>query len=89
MWKTLKVYGIPQSSLLNNILKNLYEDSSCCVKVDSEITDFFDITTGVRQDCLLSPMLFIVTIDYIMQKTMEISGFTISWTERFKAPYQP
>jgi len=29
----------------------------------------FDILTGVRQGCILSPFLFLIVIDFIMRKT--------------------
>lgn len=55
--------------VLINIFKNLYLQSSCFVKTDSGHTDFFEIVTGVRQGCILSPLLFLVSLDYIMRQT--------------------
>ena len=41
-----------------NIIKNIYSDDSACMKVGSRLTKPFDINMGVRQGCVLSPLLF-------------------------------
>ena len=51
-----------------NVFKDLYLHSSCCVKVESGHTEPFEITTGVRQGCILSPLLFLVAMDYVMRR---------------------
>ncbi|XGW34042.1 hypothetical protein V3C99_018085, partial [Haemonchus contortus] len=56
LWAILKTYGVPQSFI--SIFKNLYLNSSCCVRTDTGYTPFFQIDTGVRQGCILSPILF-------------------------------
>ncbi|PIO72195.1 hypothetical protein TELCIR_05886 [Teladorsagia circumcincta] len=47
LWEILKTYGIPSRFI--SIFKNLYLNSSCCVRTNYGYTRFFDITTGVRQ----------------------------------------
>ena len=69
LWKILKHYGIPARYI--SIFKTLYKNFSCCVKITTGYTDFFEIVSGVRQGCILSPFLFIIVIDYIMRKTMD------------------
>lgn len=44
-------------------------------------TGFFDITTGVPQGCVLSPLLFLVTLDLFMQKTITSMSTGIPWTD--------
>ena len=41
----------------------LYEELEFCVKTENGTTRFFKIMSGVRQGCVLSPMLFIVIMD--------------------------
>ena len=40
------------------LIKNLYSKSSCFVKLGSKRTKSFEYTRGVRQGCILSPLLF-------------------------------
>ena len=77
LWKILRHYGMPMK--LVNMIKNSYEGMSCRVIHDGQLTENFEIRTGVRQECLLSPFLFILAIDWIMKtetkgKEMESSG---------------
>ena len=39
-------------------LKSLYEKISCSVNINQSFTDWFDVDTGVKQGCILSPTLF-------------------------------
>ena len=58
LWKILRHYGVPMK--LVNMIKNSYEGMSCRVIHDGQLTENFEIRTGVRQGCLLSPFLFIL-----------------------------
>ena len=40
------------------IIKNLYSKSTCAIKIDNHRTSFFEYSRGVRQGCILSPLLF-------------------------------
>ena len=77
LWKIVQSYGVPEKFV--SIFKNLCEESSCCVKIDSGYTAFFNIITGVRQGCLLSPLLFAITIDFVMRNCMGNANFEIKW----------
>ena len=41
-----------------NTIENIYTNHRACVKIDNKITDIFYINLGVRQGCILSPLLF-------------------------------
>ena len=41
-----------------NLIKSLYSKSSCSIKIDQYQTRPFQYTRGVRQGCILSPLLF-------------------------------
>ena len=41
-----------------NCIVNLYTEDKACVKVGSKISSFFGRTQGVKQGCILSPLLF-------------------------------
>ena len=69
MWELLGKYGV--DPYLIRILKNLYEGIMACVRIEGENTEAFDVKTGLRQGCILSPTLFNITLDYIMKRAME------------------
>ena len=69
MWELLGQYGVDPK--LIRILKNLYEGIMACVRIEGENTEEFDVKTGLRQGCILSPTLFNITLDYIMKRAME------------------
>jgi hypothetical protein len=46
-----------------NLIKSLYSNSKCAVKQSKTRTDFFNYCKGVRQGCILSPLLFNIYIN--------------------------
>jgi flagellum-specific peptidoglycan hydrolase FlgJ len=78
LWRLLEHYGIPLK--LVNLIKEVYEGTSCRVVHDGKLTDSFQVKTGVRQGCLLSPFLFLLAIDWIMKRTTERKRTGIQWT---------
>ena len=65
LWKILKEMGIPDH--LTCLLRNLYADQEAMVKTGHGTTDWFQIGKGVHQGCILSPCLFNLYAEYIMQ----------------------
>ena len=65
LWKILQEMGIPDH--LTYLLRNLYADQEAIVRTRHGTTDWFQIGKGVHQGCILSPCLFILYADYIMQ----------------------
>uniref|UniRef100_A0A671RWG3 Reverse transcriptase domain-containing protein n=1 Tax=Sinocyclocheilus anshuiensis TaxID=1608454 RepID=A0A671RWG3_9TELE len=52
------------------IVKALYERTSSAVLLNNQILDFFPTTVGVRQGCILSPILFNLFLEQIMLETL-------------------
>ena len=65
LWKILKEMGIPDH--LTCLLRNLYASQEVTVRTGHETTDWFQIGKGVRQGCILSPCLFNLYAEYIIQ----------------------
>ena len=57
--------GIPDH--LTCLLRNLYAGQEATVRTAHGRTDWFQIGKGVRQGCILSPCLFNLYAEYIMQ----------------------
>ena len=69
LWRIMELYGIPVKII--DLIKNLYENSTCTALVNGKRTDPFPVNTGVRQGCILSPILFCIAIDFVMRTTNE------------------
>ena len=65
LWKILREMGIPDH--LTCLLRNLYASQEATVRTGLGTTDRFQIRKGVCQDCILSPCLFNLSAEYIMQ----------------------
>ena len=65
LWKILKEMEIPDH--LNCLLRNLYAGQEATVRTGYGTTDWFQIGKGVCQGCILSPCLFNLYAEYIMQ----------------------
>ena len=63
-WKILKEMGIPDH--LTCLLRNLYAGQEATVRTGHG-TDWFQIGKGVRQGCILSPCLFNLYTEYIIE----------------------
>ena len=57
--------GIPGH--LTHLLRNLYADQEATFRTGRGTMDWFQIGKGVHQGCILSPCLFNVYVEYIMQ----------------------
>ena len=65
LWKILQEMGIPDH--LTCLLSNLYAGQEATLRTGHGTTDWFQIGKGVRQGCILSPCLFNLYAEYIMQ----------------------
>ena len=78
LWQLMKHYGIPEKII--TIIRNTYRGMQCRVVHEGKLTESFEVTTGVRQGCLLSPFLFLLAVDWIMRKATEGKRNGIQWT---------
>jgi len=65
LWKILKDMGTPDH--LTCLLRNLYAGQEPSVRTGHGTTDWFKIGKRVCQGCILSPPLFNIYAEYIMQ----------------------
>ncbi|KAK3517624.1 hypothetical protein QTP70_013436 [Hemibagrus guttatus] len=78
LWKILRHYGIPKK--LVTIIQDLYKNFECRVIHNNELTEPFNVHTGVKQGCILSPILFSLAIDWLMRSVTEGQRRGIQWT---------
>ena len=67
LWKILQETGIPDH--FTCLLRNLYAGQEATVRTRHGATDWFQIGKGVCQDCILSPCLFNLYAEYIIQNS--------------------
>ena len=66
LWKAFKEMGIPDHIIC--LLRNPYAGQEAIVRTLYGTTDWFKIEKGVRQGCLLSPCLFNLYAEHVMNK---------------------
>lgn len=69
MMEILKKCGIDDRDL--KIIRNLYWNQSATIKVDGEQTEDIQIQRGVRQGCIISPILFNIYSEQIFLEPLE------------------
>nr|KAG5687489.1 hypothetical protein BaRGS_017081 [Batillaria attramentaria] len=78
LWKLLRHYGVPGKII--SLIQCTYQDMSCRIAHAGQLSESFEVKTGVRQGCLLSPFLFLLVIDWIMKTTTAGRKNGIQWT---------
>ena len=68
LWNIMRNYNIDEG--LIETIETLYSNATSAVLVNNEIGEFFATTVGVRQGCILSPTLFNIYLERIMQETL-------------------
>ena len=71
IWLAPKEKGVPQKII--SIIQAIYEQSSCKFLHKNLISEAIPMLNGVKQGCTLSPLLFNVTLDYVMSKVCKES----------------
>ena len=61
LWFVMKQAGIKGKLL--QIVRNMYDSVKICVRNDREVSDFFVSRNGLKQGCVLSPLLFCLFIE--------------------------
>ena len=69
LWSVLRGFNIEEG--LVQVIQALYTHATSAVLLNNQIGDFFHTTVGVRQGCLLSPVLFNIFLERIMLTTLQ------------------
>ena len=72
----MKKYNVSTNRI--RLIKNLYDKVTSAVIFNSNIADWFRTTVGVRQGCVLSPILFNIFLESIMTDASEDHEGTVS-----------
>ena len=74
----MRHYGIPE--IFITITRNAYTGVQSKIIHEGQLTEAFAIKTGIRQGCLLSPMLFLLAVAWIMKQATDGRRNGIQWT---------
>ena len=77
IWQILRRYGIPEKFVCT--IRNWYDNSESAVIYEGSISDWFKVTTGVKQGCVMSVFIFIIVLDWVMRRTVEEKRNGIRW----------
>ena len=69
LWRLLRHYGMPDKVV--TIIRALYEGFSAQVVHKGKRTQPLNMRTGVRQGCLLSPLLFLVALEWVTRTAFD------------------
>ena len=78
LWIKLSSLGLAPGSNIFQALQGIYQNVKSAVKVNGFNTNWFDVSSGLKQGCLLSPLLFNLFInDLVTQIKESCSGIPI------------
>ena len=83
LWQICKHYGLAAKTV--RMLQLLYKDTKAQVRINGELSDSFNIDTGVVQGGIPSCILFNILFDFIMRRVMDkvkqmgVSGMKLAY----------
>ena len=75
LWARLRQLGMPQKFL--SVLQSLYSNVECSVRINGVCTEWFPVKIGLKQGCILSPVLFNLYINGLVER-LKRSGLGVS-----------
>ena len=74
LWKVLARAGVP--SVMIDVIRQFHDGTRARVRMDDgELSEWFEVTQGLRQGCVLSPLLFTIffaaVIEVVLQRFSE------------------
>ena len=63
MWNIMREFGFPEK--LIRVTKACYQSTLCMVRCGARSTDAFTVKSGLKQGCILSPLLFNLVMEHV------------------------
>jgi hypothetical protein len=70
LWRVLRVYGVHQK--LVELLEDLHTGTQAAVRMGGGLSEWFDVQSGVRQGCVIAPLLFNIYIDFVVKQALAL-----------------
>ncbi len=71
LWRKLKQSGMFQK--FQQAIQLLYKDVKYSVKINGHYCEWFNVSVGLTQGCLISPMLFNLYIDDLISEIKDLN----------------
>ena len=82
LWERINSLGV--GGRMFNALKSLYTSVNSCFRVNGFLTEWFDVKSGLRQGCSLSPVLFSLFInDFALSVKSPGAGVDVGADDKF------
>ena len=75
--KFLRLYDL--LSKIIDVIRICHDGFQCSVVVNNCQTDWFRVTFGLKQGCMLSLLFFVVAIDWVKRETIRDQDRGIKW----------
>jgi len=72
LWKALAAKKAPP--FLIRLIQDLHRFTTAWVRIDGKLSNPFHTSSGVRQGCILAPVLFCLAIDWIISQCSSVLG---------------
>ena len=72
----MRHYGYPEKII--RVLESVYKDTFSAVRVNGELTEWFETIVGVLQGCVLSPLLFNIFLEIVIAIALHGNGIRSS-----------
>ena len=66
LWRILRVYGV--HTKLIDLLMDLHTGTQAAVRMGGVVSEWFDVHGGVRQGCVIAPLLFNIYMDFVVRQ---------------------
>ena len=66
MWQMLRVYGV--GGKLLKAVQSFHVDSTACVRVGNDVSEWFPVNVGLKLGCVMSPWLFNVYMGGVVRE---------------------
>ncbi|KAL4098550.1 hypothetical protein QTP88_023137 [Uroleucon formosanum] len=69
LWIVMQEMGVPEHII--HLIKNLYTKSKAVIRAQNAVSDQFQPTKGIRQGCILSPILFNIYSEAVLRESLQ------------------
>ena len=80
LWKVLERLGCPPHFI--SMVRQFHEGMQCRVSAAGDLSEPFDVTVGVKQGCVMAPVLFniyLLCVTFVLHRTVGQAGITMRY----------